>query len=140
MSCNQTPKKNSNEKSTLKEVSETPNILTVNYNLDEMTTEEHSELGTNARNCRWKTSQNIIRALRWVFWNSNKTITGCSKRFGGDANDCLRWRWPKKVLTSVKTRDVLEKVQKKINVANHEIENLVGTRTRIMQSKQKNVD
>ena len=52
LSCNQTPKKNSNEKSTLKEVSETPNILTVNYNLDEMTAEEHSELGTNARNCR----------------------------------------------------------------------------------------
>ena len=48
LSCNQTPKKeNSNENSTLKEVSETPHILIVNYNLNEMTVEEHSELGTN---------------------------------------------------------------------------------------------
>ena len=38
----------------------------------------------------------------------------------------------KKVLTNVKTRGVLEKIQKKINEANHEIENLVGTRIRIM--------
>ena len=35
---------------------------------------------------------------------------------------------------------VLEKAQKKINEANDEIENLVGTRTRIMQSKLKNVE
>ena len=32
---------------------------------------------------------------------------------------------------------VLEKAQKKINEANKEIENLVGTRTRMMQSKLK---
>ena len=38
----------------------------------------------------------------------------------------------KKVLTNVKTRGVLEKIQKKINEANHEIENFVGTRIRIM--------
>ena len=48
MSCDQTPKKeNSNENSTLKEVSETPHILIVNYNLNGMTFEEHYELGTN---------------------------------------------------------------------------------------------
>ena len=35
---------------------------------------------------------------------------------------------------------VLEKAQKKINEANKEIENLVGTRTRMMQSKLKNVE
>ena len=35
---------------------------------------------------------------------------------------------------------VLEKAQKKINEANSEIENLVGTRTRIMQSKLKTVE
>ena len=35
---------------------------------------------------------------------------------------------------------VLEKAQKKINEANNEIENLVGTRTRMMQSKLKNVE
>lgn len=35
---------------------------------------------------------------------------------------------------------VLEKAQKKINEANHEIETLVGTRTRMMQSKLKNVE
>lgn len=35
---------------------------------------------------------------------------------------------------------VLEKAQKKLNEANNEIENLVGTRTRIMQSKLKNVE
>ena len=35
---------------------------------------------------------------------------------------------------------VLEKAQKKINEANQEIETLVGTRTRIMQSKLKNVE
>ena len=35
---------------------------------------------------------------------------------------------------------VLEKAQKKINEANQEIENLVGTRTRMMQSKLKNVE
>ena len=35
---------------------------------------------------------------------------------------------------------VLEKAQKKLNEANSEIENLVGTRTRIMQSKLKNVE
>ena len=35
---------------------------------------------------------------------------------------------------------VLEKAQKKINEANSEIENLVGTRTRMMQSKLKNVE
>jgi DNA recombination protein RmuC len=34
----------------------------------------------------------------------------------------------------------LEKAQKKINEANNEIENLVGTRTRMMQSKLKNVE
>jgi DNA recombination protein RmuC len=34
----------------------------------------------------------------------------------------------------------LEKAQKKLNEANNEIENLVGTRTRIMQSKLKNVE
>jgi DNA recombination protein RmuC len=35
---------------------------------------------------------------------------------------------------------VLEKAQKKLNEANNEIENLVGTRTRIMQSKLKTVE
>jgi DNA recombination protein RmuC len=35
---------------------------------------------------------------------------------------------------------VLEKAQKKINEANSEIENLVGTRTRMMQSKLKTVE
>jgi DNA recombination protein RmuC len=35
---------------------------------------------------------------------------------------------------------VLEKAQKKINEANQEIETLVGTRTRMMQSKLKNVE
>ena len=35
---------------------------------------------------------------------------------------------------------VLEKAQKKINEANKEIETLVGTRTRMMQSKLKNVE
>jgi DNA recombination protein RmuC len=35
---------------------------------------------------------------------------------------------------------VLEKAQKKINEANNEIEHLVGTRTRMMQSKLKNVE
>ena len=35
---------------------------------------------------------------------------------------------------------VLEKAQKKLNEANSEIENLVGTRTRIMQYKLKNVE
>ena len=35
---------------------------------------------------------------------------------------------------------VLEKAQKKINEANKEIENLVGTRTRMMQSKLKKVE
>ncbi|MGA1030272.1 MAG: DNA recombination protein RmuC [Flavobacteriaceae bacterium] len=35
---------------------------------------------------------------------------------------------------------VLEKAQRKINEANNEIETLVGTRTRIMQSKLKNVE
>lgn len=35
---------------------------------------------------------------------------------------------------------VLEKAQKKINEANNEIENLVGTRTRMMQSKLRNVE
>ena len=35
---------------------------------------------------------------------------------------------------------VLEKAQKKINEANKEIKNLVGTRTRMMQSKLKNVE
>ncbi len=35
---------------------------------------------------------------------------------------------------------VLEKAQKKINEANYEIETLVGTRTRMMQSKLKNVE
>lgn len=35
---------------------------------------------------------------------------------------------------------VLEKAQKKINEANKEIENLVGTRTRMMQSKLNNVE
>ena len=35
---------------------------------------------------------------------------------------------------------VLEKAQKKINEANKEIENLVGTRTRMIQSKLKNVE
>lgn len=35
---------------------------------------------------------------------------------------------------------VLEKAQKKINEANSEIETLVGTRTRMMQSKLKNVE
>ena len=35
---------------------------------------------------------------------------------------------------------VLEKAQKKINEANKEIENLVGTRTRMMQSKLENVE
>ena len=35
---------------------------------------------------------------------------------------------------------VLEKAQKKINEANNEIENLVCTRTRMMQSKLKNVE
>ncbi len=49
------------------------------------------------------------------------------------------------VLASVKKEfntfgGVLEKAQKKINEANNEIENLVGTRTRIMQSKLKNVE
>lgn len=49
------------------------------------------------------------------------------------------------VLASVKKEfntfgGVLEKAQKKLNEANNEIENLVGTRTRIMQSKLKNVE
>lgn len=49
------------------------------------------------------------------------------------------------VLASVKKEfntfgGVLEKAQKKINEANNEIENLVGTRTRMMQSKLKNVE
>lgn len=49
------------------------------------------------------------------------------------------------VLASVKKEfnsfgGVLEKAQKKINEANKEIENLVGTRTRMMQSKLKNVE
>ena len=35
---------------------------------------------------------------------------------------------------------VLEKAQRKINEANNEIETLVGTRTRMMQSKLKNVE
>ena len=35
---------------------------------------------------------------------------------------------------------VLEKAQKKINEANKEIENLIGTRTRMMQSKLNNVE
>lgn len=50
-----------------------------------------------------------------------------------------------KVLAAVKKEfstfgGVLEKAQKKINEANNEIENLVGTRTRMMQSKLKNVE
>lgn len=50
-----------------------------------------------------------------------------------------------KVLASVKKEfstfgGVLEKAQKKINEANNEIENLVGTRTRMMQSKLRNVE
>ena len=50
-----------------------------------------------------------------------------------------------KVLAAVKKKfstfgGVLEKAQKKINEANNEIENLVGTRTRMMQSKLKNVE
>jgi len=50
-----------------------------------------------------------------------------------------------KVLATVKKEfstfgGVLEKAQKKINEANNEIENLVGTRTRMMQSKLKNVE
>lgn len=50
-----------------------------------------------------------------------------------------------KVLAAVKKEfstfgGVLEKAQKKINDANNEIENLVGTRTRMMQSKLKNVE
>lgn len=49
------------------------------------------------------------------------------------------------VLASVKKEfntfgGVLEKAQKKINEANTEIETLVGTRTRMMQSKLKNVE
>ena len=49
------------------------------------------------------------------------------------------------VLASVKKEfstfgGVLEKAQKKINEANNEIENLVGTRTRMMQSKLRNVE
>ena len=49
------------------------------------------------------------------------------------------------VLASVKKEfntfgGVLEKAQRKINEANNEIETLVGTRTRIMQSKLKNVE
>ena len=49
------------------------------------------------------------------------------------------------VLASVKKEfnsfgGVLEKAQKKINEANKEIENLVGTRTRMMQSKLNNVE
>ena len=49
------------------------------------------------------------------------------------------------VLASVKKEfntfgGVLEKAQKKLNEANNEIENLVGTLTRIMQSKLKNVE
>ena len=50
-----------------------------------------------------------------------------------------------KVLASVKKEfstfgGVLEKAQTKINEANNEIENLVGTRTRMMQSKLRNVE
>jgi DNA recombination protein RmuC len=50
-----------------------------------------------------------------------------------------------KVLAAVKKEfstfgGVLEKAQKKINEAHTEIENLVGTRTRMMQSKLKNVE
>ena len=50
-----------------------------------------------------------------------------------------------KVLASVKKEfntfgGVLEKAQRKINEANNEIETLVGTRTRMMQSKLKNVE
>ena len=50
-----------------------------------------------------------------------------------------------KVLAAVKKEfstfgGVLEKAQKKIDEANNEIENLVGTRTRMMQSKLKNVE
>tara|TARA_S200000501_G_scaffold369805_1_gene409894 strand:+ start:1243 stop:2514 length:1272 start_codon:yes stop_codon:yes gene_type:complete len=49
------------------------------------------------------------------------------------------------VLASVKKEfntfgGVLEKAQRKINEANNEIETLVGTRTRMMQSKLKNVE
>lgn len=50
-----------------------------------------------------------------------------------------------KVLAAVKKEfstfgGVLEKAQKKINEAHNEIENLVGTRTRMMQSKLRNVE
>jgi len=50
-----------------------------------------------------------------------------------------------KVLAAVKKEystfgEEKKKAQKKINEANHEIENLVGTRTRMMQSKLKNVE
>lgn len=49
------------------------------------------------------------------------------------------------ILGAVKTEfgkfgDVLEKAQKKINEANKELDNLVGTRTRIMLSKLKNIE
>lgn len=49
------------------------------------------------------------------------------------------------VLSAVKTEfgkfgGVLEKAQRKINEANHELDNLVGTRTRMMMSKLKKVE
>jgi DNA recombination protein RmuC len=40
----------------------------------------------------------------------------------------------------VKFGDVLDKAQKKINEANKELDNLVGTRTRLMLSKLKKVE
>ena len=97
-----------------------------------MTAEKHSELGTNARNCRWKLHKRLEEHLGKSFVMVTKQLLVVQKGWGEMQTIASVEGDQKKVLTNVKTRGVLEKIQKKINEANHEIENLVGTRIRIM--------